>query len=45
MVSILVVLDDALVLGATISITIERYEVSILVVLDDALVLERQKLY
>ena len=46
-VSILIVLDDALVLRADSKLIkkINAYNVSILIVLDDALVLEKQRLY
>ena len=44
-VSILVVLDDALVLSYMILLMVVQLVVSILVVLDDALVLEKQRLY
>ena len=38
LVLILVVMDNSLVLGSTISVSIERYEVLILVVMDNSLV-------
>ena len=38
LVLILIVVDNGLVLGATLSVTIERYEVLILIVVDNGLV-------